>query len=153
MAERKHPKLKRIEFGNVIFDFLKPTQNAFILSEDNKLDNRYVLAHNGKDVESGKHLFIIQIDFIKEVKACSFIKSTSNPFVTCKHPEDLEPFVKESGFVTVDDWLNYLWSSLDTEIPECTTKTFKTFYLYYIYELPKYPLSSTYTALREKPSQ
>jgi hypothetical protein len=90
-------------------------------------------------------MFVANVRFVKEVKIClSNSDITTHPFLVCEpHPQDLKPYFEESGFDTVEEWLEAL-QNYHYRIPKCLTHTFKPFSLHYVYKPSKHPISSIY---------
>jgi len=114
-------KRSKLPFNNgYVFTHLDYRGKVYTLRERRFSDKQHDVMHKGKV------MFVANVRFVKEVKIC-LLNSKNVSSLKCEnHPQDLEPFYKESGFLTVDAWLEAL-ENFGYRIPNCLTNNYKTF--------------------------
>jgi len=120
-------KRSKLPFNGYVFTHLDYRGKVYTLRGHRFSDKQHDVTHKGKV------MFVANVQFVKKVKIC-LLNSKNIPSLKCEnHPQDLESFYKESGFLTVEAWLEAL-KRFRIQIPQYP-KT-RTFYLHSVEKIP-----------------
>jgi len=135
VGENSNSDVLEIEIDPNALDYLKKNGEVFILTD---VENPQYSYYKIKGYDG--NLIIKFEEFVEVCKTTENSQTNINDSQTefavrifnvkspsTAMPSNLEFYVAQSGFSTVDDWLKAL---KDGEIPECSTGRKKTFYLY-----------------------